>query len=131
MVLQGSSIVIIGANCYPSLADYLPVHSIIRNGTIAIQEVTENRKRLHEERNSEEFFHSYHPMHQDNLLTEWTYQLSWRMNRAYELKVSKNTQQKNKLEQEIDQYLPQSQNVRRRLEEIRSIALPSVLECLQ
>ena len=131
MVLQGSSIVIIGANCYSSLADYLPIHSIIRNGTIAIQEVTENRKRLHEERNSEEFFHSYHPMHQDNLLTEWTYQLSWRMNRAYELKVSKNTQQKNKLEQEIDQYLPQSQNVRRRLEEIRSIALPSVLECLQ
>lgn len=131
LCLHCSDIIIVGSDCYPEIADLLPVHSIIRNGTIETEEVTANRKRLYEERQEKEFFRDDHPMHEDNLLTEWTYQLSWRLNRSYELKVSKNNQQKERLEKQINEYLPQNQNVSKRLEEIRSIALPSVLECLQ
>ena len=86
---------------------------------------------LYKERQSETFFKSSHPMHEDNLLTEWTYQISWRLNRIYELKTSKNEDGKDRLNREIKQYLPKSQDVRKRLEEIKGIALPSVLECLQ
>ena len=129
--LHCSDIIIVGSDCYPEIADLLPVHSIIRNGTIETEEVTANRMLLHVARQGEESFHDKHPMHENNLLTEWTYQLSWRLNRSYELKVSKNEDQKERLEKQINEYLPQSQDVSKRLEEIRSIALPSVLECLQ
>ena len=131
LCLHCSDIIIVGSDCYPEIADLLPVHSIIRNGTIETEEVTANRMQLYEARQGEEFFDDKHPMHENNLLTEWTYQLSWRLNRSYELKVSKNEQQKERLEKQINEYLPQSQDVSKRLEEIRSIALPSVLECLQ
>ena len=86
---------------------------------------------LYQERQSEKFFDSNHPMHKDNLLTEWTYQISWRLNRSYELKTSNNERQKTRLDTQINEYLPKSQDIRKRLEEVRSIALPSVLECLQ
>ena len=86
---------------------------------------------LYKERQSEKFFKSSHPMHEDNFLTEWTYQISWRLNHTYELKTSDNKVGKDKLDRQIKEYLPKSQDVRKRLEEIRSIALPSVLECLQ
>lgn len=131
LCLHCSDIIIVGSDCYPEIADLLPVHSIIRNGTIETEEVTANRMQLYDARQGEGFFDDKHPMHENNLLTEWTYQLSWRLNRSYELKVSKNEQQKERLEKEINEYLPQSQDVSKRLEEIRSIALPSVLECLQ
>ena len=35
------------------------------------------------------------------------------------------------MERQINELLPKSQNVEQRIEEVRSIALPSVLECLQ
>ena len=38
-----SDIIIVGSDCYPEIADLLPVHSIIRNGTIETEEVTANR----------------------------------------------------------------------------------------
>ena len=47
---------------------------------------------------------------------------------AYELKVSKNSDSAVRTNQRL---LPKSQNVEQRIEEVRSIALPSVLECLQ
>ena len=131
IVLHSSDIIIVGSDCYTEIAELLPIHSIIRNGTIDPEEVTANRMALYKERQSETFFKSSHPMHEDNLLTEWTYQISWRLNRIYELKTSKNEDGKDRLDREIKQYLPKSQDVRKRLEEIRSIALPSVLECLQ
>ena len=129
--LHASDLIIIGSDCYPQTAELLPVHSIIRNGTIEAQEVTTNRMNLYKDRQHETFKNPWHPMNTASLLTEWTYQISWRLNRSYELKVSKNNHQKERLENDIKEYLPQSQDIRKRLEEIRSIALPSVLECLQ
>lgn len=129
--LHSSHIIIVGSDCYPEIAELLPIHSIIRNGTIDTEEVTVNRMALYQERQSEKFFASNHPMHKDNLLTEWTYQISWRLNRSYELKTSNNELQKTRLDAQINEYLPKSQDIRKRLEEVRSIALPSVLECLQ
>ena len=89
IVLHSSDIIIVGSDCYTEIAELLPIHSIIRNGTIDPEEVTANRMALYKERQSETFFKSSHPMHEDNLLTEWTYQISWRLNRIYELKTSK------------------------------------------
>tara|TARA_B110000459_G_scaffold157147_1_gene172054 strand:- start:3163 stop:6723 length:3561 start_codon:yes stop_codon:yes gene_type:complete len=129
--LHASDLIIIGSDCYPKTAELLPVHSIIRNGTIETQEVTSNRMNLYYSRQDGTFKNQWHPMNKASLLTEWTYQISWRLNRSYELKVSKNSLQKERLENDIKQYLPQSQDITKRLEEIRSIALPSVLECLQ
>ena len=130
IIFHSSDIIIIGADCYPEIAHLIPVHSTIRNGTIEMEPVTQNRMLLYQDRQNL-FDDERHPMHENSLLTEWSYQLSWRMNRSYELKVSKNDLQKERLEHEIKLYLPQSQDVSKRLEEIRSIALPSVLECLQ
>ena len=89
----------------------------------------ENRANLFKEPRN--FSEKHHPMKKENLLTEWSYQMCWRLNRIYELKVSKNSQQKEKYETQILQLLPKSQDVSKRVEEVRSIALPSVLECLQ
>jgi cellulose biosynthesis protein BcsQ len=129
--LHSSDLIVIGSDCYPKIAELLPVHSIIRNGTIETEEVTANRMTLYENRQDHTFPDERHPMNKKSLLTAWSYQINWRLNRSYELKVSKNTHQKNKLEKELEQYLPRGQNVSKRLEEIRSIALPSILECLQ
>jgi superfamily I DNA and/or RNA helicase len=129
--LHSSDIIVIGSDCYPKIAELLPAHSIIRNGTIETKEVTANRMTLYENRQDNVFPDERHPMNKASLLTEWTYQISWRLNRSYELKVSKNTRQKEQLERDIMQYMPRGQDVSKRLEEIRSIALPSVLECLQ
>ena len=62
LCLHCSDIIIVGSDCYPEIADLLPVHSIIRNGTIETEEVTANRKRLYEERQEKEFFRDDHPM---------------------------------------------------------------------
>ena len=127
--LHSSDIIIIGSDCYSEIASYLPAKGIVRNGSAPVQEVSENRSNLFIEPHT--FSDKYHPMSKDNLLTEWSYQMCWRLNRIYELKVSKNSQQKEKYENQILQLLPKSQNVSKRVEEVKSIALPSVLECLQ
>lgn len=127
--LHSSDIIIIGSDCYSEIADYLPAKGIIRNGSAPIEEVSENRSNLFTEPDS--FSGKYHPMSKDNLLTEWSYQMCWRLNRIYELKVSKDSHQKEKYQNQILQLLPKSQDVSKRVEEVKSIALPSVLECLQ
>ena len=127
--LHSSDIIIIGSDCYSEIANYLPAKAIIRNGSAPVEEVSENRSNLFTEPHS--FSEKYHPMSKDNLLTEWSYQMCWRLNRIYELKVSKNSQQKEKYENQILQLLPKSQDVSKRVEEVKRIALPSVLECLQ
>ena len=127
--LHSSDIIIIGSDCYSETAHYMPAKAILRNGSAPIEEVSENRANLFTEPHN--FSDKYHPMNKDNLLTEWSYQMCWRLNRIYELKVSKNSQQKEKYENQILQLLPKSQDVSKRVEEVRSIALPSVLECLQ
>ncbi len=127
--LHSSDIIVIGSDCYSEIAHHLPVHAIVRNGTIPLEEVTANRSDLYSDR--QERFDEKHPMHSENLLTEWSYQMCWRLNRIYELKVSKNARQKDKYESQIRALLPKGQDVSKRVEEVRSIALPSVLECLQ
>ena len=67
----------------------------------------------------------------EELNHDWSHEVSWRLNRAYELKVSKNQKARQNWESQINDLLPVSQNVEQRIEEVRSIALPSVLECLQ
>ena len=127
--LHSSDIIIIGSDCYSETAHHMPAKAILRNGSAPVEEVSENRANLFTEPHY--FSDKYHPMNKDNLLTEWSYQMCWRLNRIYELKVSKNSQQKEKYENQILQLLPKSQDVSKRVEEVRSIALPSVLECLQ
>jgi cold shock CspA family protein len=71
-----------------------------------------------------------HPLAKENLLTRWPYQISWRLNRSYELKTS-NNDGRAKYEQQIKELMPRSKDISVRINEIRSIALPSILECLQ
>ncbi len=127
--LHCSDIIIIGSGCYSETAHHMPAKAILRNNSAPIEEVSLNRANLFTEPDS--FSGKYHPMNEDNLLTEWSYQMCWRLNRIYELKVSKNSIQKEKYENQILQLMPKSQDVSKRVEEVRSIALPSVLECLQ
>ena len=127
--LHCSDIIIIGSDCYSETAHHMPAKAILRNGSAPIEEVSLNRANLFTEPDT--FSDKYHPMNEDNLLTEWSYQMCWRLNRIYELKVSKNSIQKEKYENQILQLMPKSQDVSKRVEEVRSIALPSVLECLQ
>lgn len=127
--LHSSDIIIIGSDCYSETAHHMPAKAILRNGSAPVEEVSENRANLFKEPRN--FSEKHHPMKKENLLTEWSYQMCWRLNRIYELKVSKNSQQKEKYETQILQLLPKSQDVSKRVEEVRSIALPSVLECLQ
>ena len=47
------------------------------------------------------------------------------------IKNSNNNKMQDNYESQIQSLLPKSQNVKTRIEEVRSIALPSVLECLQ
>ncbi len=71
-----------------------------------------------------------HPLAKENLSTRWPYQISWRLNRSYELKTS-NNKGREKYEHQIEELMPRSKDIRVRVNEIRSIALPSILECLQ
>ena len=71
-----------------------------------------------------------HPLAKENLSTRWPYQISWRLNRSYELKTSNNKGRK-KYEDQIGELMPMSKDISVRVNEIRSIALPSILECLQ
>ena len=71
-----------------------------------------------------------HPLAKENLSTRWPYQISWRLNRSYELKTS-NNKGRAKYEHQIGELMPRSKDIRVRVNEIRSIALPSILECLQ
>ena len=71
-----------------------------------------------------------HPLAKENLSTRWPYQIAWRLNRSYELKTSNNDGRDN-YERQIKELMPRSKDISVRVNEIRSIALPSILECLQ
>ena len=70
-------------------------------------------------------------MSSQSLNHDWSHEITWRLNRTYELKNSRNTKSFDHYENQIKSLLPKSQNVKTRIEQVRSIALPSVLECLQ
>lgn len=128
LFMLSSDIIICGQDCYEQIAEQFPPHLVVRNGRFAPVEVTKNRSISF---NTGGRFSGRHPMSKESMNHDWSHELCWRLNRSYELKVSKNVSAKEKLEDELKQLLPKSQNVRRRIEEVRSIALPSVLESLQ
>jgi hypothetical protein len=128
LFMLSSDIIICGQDCYMEIAEQFPPHLIVRNGRFAPDEVTKNRSLAF---GTENRFSNRHPMSKESLNHDWSHELCWRLNRSYELKVSKHISARERLEQELDELLPKSQNVRRRIEEVRSIALPSVLESLQ
>lgn len=128
LFMLSSDIIICGQDCYKQIAEQFPPHIVVRNGRFAPEEVTDNRSHAF---NTGGRFSRRHPMSKESMNHDWSHELCWRLNRSYELKVSKHISAREKLEQELDQLLPKSQNVRRRIEEVRSIALPSVLESLQ
>lgn len=129
--LLGSDIIVIGSDAYHRIAEYLPPYAVFRSGRYELGSVSTSRV------NRLEALPRYHKcrfpgaLDKDELNHDWSHEVSWRLNRAYELKVSKNQNARDFMETQINELLPKSQNVEQRIEEVRSIALPSVLECLQ
>ena len=126
--MLSSDIIICGSDCYEAVSELLPPHSVVRNGRFEESEVTKNRQ---EHFGSKDSFSERHPMSSQSLNHDWSHEITWRLNRSYELKNSNNNKMQARYEKQIQSLLPKSQNVRTRIEEVRSIALPSVLECLQ
>ena len=129
--LLGSDIIIIGSDAYHRMAEYLPPYAVFRSGRYELNAVSDSRvARL---RDLTEYDVEKGPiaLATEELNHDWSHEVSWRLNRAYELKVSKNQNARQNWESQINDLLPVSQNVEQRIEEVRSIALPSVLECLQ
>jgi hypothetical protein len=128
LFMLSSDIIICGSDCYETIAELLPPHSIIRNGRFEQSEITNNRE---EHFGNKDYFYERHPMSSQSLNHDWSHEITWRLNRSYELKNSNNNKMQANYERQIQSLLPKSQNVTTRIEEVRSIALPSVLECLQ
>jgi hypothetical protein len=127
LFMLSSDIIMCGSDCYEQVAEILPPHAIVRNGRFEAAEVTSNRS---DQYGSKGQFIGRHAMSSESLNHDWSHEITWRLNRAYELKSGNQTALQ-KWESQIDSLLPKSQNVKKRIEEVRSIALPSVLECLQ
>ena len=128
LYMLSSDVIVCGSDCYETIADLLPPHSIIRNGRFEQSEVSNNRENHFGTKDS---FYERHPMSSQSLNHDWSHEITWRLNRSYELKNSNNNKMQSNYEAQIQSLLPKSQNVKTRIEEVRSIALPSVLECLQ
>lgn len=128
LYMLSSDVIICGNDCYEAIAELLPPHSIVRNGRFSEAEVTANRQEFF---GKKDLFNERHPMSSQSLNHEWSHEITWRLNRSYELKNSNNNKMQVSYETQIQSLLPKSQNVKTRIEEVRSIALPSVLECLQ
>ena len=128
LYMLSSDVIVCGSDCYETVADLLPPHSIIRNGRFEQSEVSNNRENHFGTKDS---FYERHPMSSQSLNHDWSHEITWRLNRSYELKNSNNNKMQSNYETQIQSLLPKSQNVKTRIEEVRSIALPSVLECLQ
>jgi len=134
--LLAADIIVVGSDCYPAVAERLPVYARYRNNRFEKTPVSTNREERMIDLHGQEdkaFTHQYarHPLSFASLNHDWSHEVAWRLNRAYELKVSQNKKAKDRYEEQIQNLLPKAQNVTQRVEEIRSIALPSVLECLQ
>ena len=129
--LLGSDVIIIGSDAYHQIAEFLPPYAVFRSGRYELSSATTSRIRRLED--LPRYSKCSYPRSLDKaeLNHDWSHEVSWRLNRAYELKVSKNQDARNYMERQINELLPKSQNVELRIEEVRSIALPSVLECLQ
>ena len=129
--LMGSDIIIIGSDAYHRMAEHLPPYAVFRSGRYELSAVSESRVRRLAELPGYETEKGPWQLGKEELNHDWSHEVSWRLNRAYELKVSKNENARENWESQINELLPVSQNVEQRIEEVRSIALPSVLECLQ
>ena len=133
--LLAADIIVVGSDCYPAVAERLPVYARYRNNRFEKTPISTNRETrmevLHGEED-EEFTSKYarHPMSLASLNHDWSHEVSWRLNRAYELKVFKTRKPKTATKNK-SKTCSQRRRTSRKVEEIRSIALPSVLECLQ
>ena len=129
--LFGADIIVIGSDAYHKMAEFLPPYAVFRSGRHELGAVSKSRIERLRELPQYDTERGPSPLDNDELNHDWSHEISWRLNRAYELKVSKNQNARENWEKQINQLLPKSQNVEQRIEEVRSIALPSVLECLQ
>ena len=62
---------------------------------------------------------------------EWSSEVSWRLARLSELKISESDNTKQRYKKALDKLIPESISIRKDIDLIRLIALPSVMECLQ
>jgi hypothetical protein len=131
--LLGSDVIVIGSDAYHRTAEHLPPYTVFRSGRYELSSVSKNRLNRLEGLPEYKNLTTNGPksLEKEELNHDWSHEVSWRLNRAYELKVSKNQGARDSMEKQINELLPKSQNVEQRIEEVRSIALPSVLECLQ
>ena len=129
--LLGSDIIIIGSDAYHRMAEFLPPYAVFRPGRYELSAISKSRASRLNDLPDYDTQEGPTSLGTEELNHDWSHEVSWRLNRAYELKVSKNQRARDSWETQINELLPSSQNVEQRIEEIRSIALPSVLECLQ
>jgi hypothetical protein len=64
-------------------------------------------------------------------IEEWSSQVSWRLARLSELKISDNDGTKKRYKKALGKLLPVQKTVKNAIDQIQLIALPSVMECLQ
>lgn len=62
---------------------------------------------------------------------DWAGETAWRLTRAHELRWSKKDQERNKLNRQLEELGPATASVRRSIQDIHDIALPSILEVIQ
>ena len=129
--LLGADIIIIGSDAYHRMAESLPPFAVFRSGRYELSAISKSRTNRLDLLPDYDTKRGPASLDTEELNHDWSHEVSWRLNRAYELKVSKNKDARERWENQINELLPVSQNVEQRIEEVRSIALPSVLECLQ
>ena len=64
-------------------------------------------------------------------IEEWSSQVSWRLARLSELKISDSNNTKKRYKKALGKLLPVQKTVKNAIDQIQLIALPSVMECLQ
>ena len=64
-------------------------------------------------------------------IEEWSSQVSWRLARLSELKISDNDNTKKRYKKALGKLIPVQKTVKNAIDQIQLIALPSVMECLQ
>ena len=84
LFMLSSDIIMCGSDCYEQIAEILPPHAIVRNSRFEEAEVTKNRSDHYGTKGK---YTGRHPMSSESLNHDWSHEITWRLNRAYELKA--------------------------------------------
>ena len=91
--LLGSDIIIIGSDAYHRMAEYIPPYAVFRPGRYELSAISKSRTNRLDDLPDYDTHRGPASLGTEELNHDWSHEVSWRLNRAYELKVSKNQKQ--------------------------------------